>query len=89
MPKTKMQWALYTCDELTGLIVAVTLVKPEKKLASVTADSVMKKWNSQSFAAGVNRKQIEECESRLGIPLREFIELAVSAMQGIHDELGL
>src|SRR3989344_6783302 len=62
MPKTKMQWALYTCDELTGLIVAVTLVKPEKKLASVTADSVMKKWNSQSFAAGVNRKQIEECE---------------------------
>ena len=88
-PKTKMQWALYTCDELTGLIVAVALVKPDKKLASVTPDSVMKKWNSPSFAAGVNRKQIEECGPRLGIPIREFVEIALSAMQSIHDDLGL
>ncbi len=88
-PKTKMQWALYCCDELTGLIVAVALVKPDKKLASVTVDSIMKKWNSPSFAAGVNRKQIEECETRLGIPLREFVEIALKAMQAIHEELGL
>ena len=89
MPKTKMQWALYTCDELTGLIVAVALVRPDKKLASVTVDAVMNKWNSSSFAAGVNRKQIEECEARLGIPLREFVEIALNAMQNIHDDLGL
>ncbi|KKQ84525.1 MAG: Metal dependent phosphohydrolase [Candidatus Woesebacteria bacterium GW2011_GWB1_38_8] len=88
-PKTKMQWALFTCDELTGLVVAVALVKPDKNLAAVTVDSVMKKWNSASFAAGVNRKQIEECDPRLGIPLREFVDIALSAMQGIHDELGL
>lgn len=88
-PKSQMAWALYTCDELTGLIVAVALVKPDKKLASVTVDSVLKKWNSKSFAAGVDRKQIEECEDRLNIPLREFIEIAVSAMQSIHEELGL
>lgn len=88
-PKTKMQWALYCCDELTGLIVAVALVKPGKKLSSVTVDSVMKKWDSNSFAAGVNRKQIEECEPRLGIPLREFVGIALSAMQEIHDDLGL
>lgn len=88
-PKTKMQWALYTCDELTGLIVAVALVKPDKRLASVTVDSVMKKWNSRSFASGVDRKQIEECENRLNIPLREFVEIALLAMQNIHDDLGL
>jgi predicted hydrolase (HD superfamily) len=88
-PKSKMSWALYTCDELTGLIVAVALVKPDKKLSSVTADSVLKKWKSPSFAAGVNRKQIEQCENRLNIPLREFVEIAVSAMQAIHDDLGL
>jgi predicted hydrolase (HD superfamily) len=88
-PKNKLEWSLYCCDELTGLIVAVTLVKPDKKLASVTADSVLKKWNSPSFAAGVDRKQIEECESRLGIPLRDFIEIALTAMQGISPELGL
>lgn len=88
-PKTKMQWALYCCDELTGLIVAIALVKPNKKLAEVTVDSVMKKWNQKSFAGGVNRKQIEECESRLGILIREFVEIALSAMQGISEDLGL
>lgn len=88
-PKTKMQWALYTCDELTGLIVAVALVKPEKRLSAVTVDSVLKKWSSKSFAAGVDRKQIEECEARLSIPLREFIEIALSAMQAISKDLGL
>jgi predicted hydrolase (HD superfamily) len=84
-----MQWALYTCDELTGLIVAVALVKPEKKLSSVTVDSVMKKWNSKSFAAGVDRKQIEECTPRLGIELRDFIQIALTAMQSISMDLGL
>ena len=88
-PKTKMEWALYACDELTGLIVAVALVKPDRKLASVTVDSVLKKWNSPSFAAGADRKQIELCESHLGIPLREFIEITLSAMQGIQKDLGL
>lgn len=88
-PKGNMSWALYCCDELTGLIVAVALVKPEKKLASVTVDSVMKKWRSPSFAAGVNRKQIEECKNRLDIPLREFVEIALKAMQSIHEDLGL
>lgn len=89
LPKTRMQWALYCCDELTGLIVAVTLVKPDKRLASVTVESVKKKWGEKSFAAGVDRKQIEECESRLGVPLDEFIEIALTAMQGISVDLGL
>lgn len=88
-PLSKMEWALYCCDELTGLIVATTLVKPDKKLSSVTVDSVMNKWNEKSFARGVNRDQIKECEGRLEILLREFIEIALSAMQAIAPELGL
>lgn len=89
LPRTKMQWALFCCDELTGLIVAVTLVRPDPKLSSVTVESVQKKWKEKSFAAGVDRKQIEECEPRLGIPLDEFIEIALTAMQGISVDLGL
>ncbi|OGM11371.1 hypothetical protein A2Z22_01140 [Candidatus Woesebacteria bacterium RBG_16_34_12] len=88
-PKTKMEWSLYCCDELTGLIVATALVRPDKRIASVTVDAIIKKWNSPSFAAGVNRKQIEECEPRLKIPLQEFIQIALSAMQGISEDLGL
>lgn len=88
-PKTNMQWALYTCDELTGLIVATALVKPEKKLSAVTVESVQKKWNEKSFAAGVDRKQIEMCEERLHIPLPEFIQIALESMQTIAPDLGL
>ena len=88
-PTTQKGWALYCCDELTGLIVATTLVKPDKKLSSVTVDSVMKKWGEPSFARGVNRSQIKECEGRLQIPLHEFIEIALTSMQSIAPELGL
>jgi predicted hydrolase (HD superfamily) len=89
MPKNRMEWSLYCCDELTGLIVAVALVKPDKRLSSVTVDSIMKKWDEKSFAAGVKREQIEKCEEKLNIPLREFVQIALEAMQGIAPELGL
>lgn len=88
-PQNQLEWSLYCCDELTGLIVAVALVKEDKKLASVTVDSILHKWDQLSFAGGVDRKQIAECEPRLNIPLREFIEIALTAMQTIHEELGL
>lgn len=88
LPETRMQWALYCCDELTGLIVAVALVK-DKKLSNVSVESVLKKWSEKSFAAGVDRSQIEKCEKELGIPLKEFIQIALSAMQNIASDLGL
>jgi putative nucleotidyltransferase with HDIG domain len=88
-PKNKMEWSLYSCDELTGLIVACALVRPDKKLKSVDVASIQKKWGQKSFAAGVNRSQIENCEKELGIPLPEFIEISLKAMQGISKELGL
>lgn len=88
-PANKMEWALYCCDELTGLIIAVALVRPDKRLASVTVDSVMKKWDEKAFAAGVHREQIAECEQRLGISLSEFIGIALEATQSISEDLGL
>lgn len=84
-----MEWALETCDELTGFIVAVALVRPEKKLASVSVDSVMKKWKAREFAAAVDREQIAQCEKKLGIPLNDFITIALTAMQNHAEELGL
>lgn len=85
----KMEWALETCDELTGFIVAVALIRPEKNLASVTIESIMKKWKTKEFAKAVERTHIEQCEKELGIPLPEFITIALGAMQKNHTELGL
>ncbi len=88
-PSTPMEWALYTCDELTGLIVATTLVMPSKKIVDVTVESVMKKFPAKSFAAGVNRDQIKMCETELHIPIQEFVGIALKSMQSIASELGL
>ncbi len=88
-PQSKFEWSLYCCDELTGFIVAVTLTRPDKKLSSVKLESIKKKWKEKSFAKGVERDQIELCKEKLDIPLDEFIQIALSAMQDIHEELGL
>ena len=52
VPKIKLDWSIYCCDELTGLIVAATLVHPSKKLALLTTDFVMKRFNDLTFAKG-------------------------------------
>lgn len=88
-PNNILEWALYTCDELTGLVVATALVRPDKKLASVSVESVMKKFNTKSFAAPVDRAQIQLCEEKLGIKLEDYIGLVLRALQSISDDLGL
>ncbi|MCX7641018.1 MAG: HDIG domain-containing protein [Elusimicrobiales bacterium] len=80
--------ALRAAETITGLIVASTLVLPDKKLSSLTADSVMKRFKDKRFAQGAKREIILECE-QLGIPLKSFIELSISSMQGISKDLEL
>ncbi len=88
-PKTKLEWSLYCGDELSGLIIACALVRPEKQLAAVEVKNVLKKWKEKSFAAGVHREQIELCEEKLGIKLPDFIALCLKALQNISQDLGL
>lgn len=87
-PSTAMDFALLSCDDLTGLIVAVALVHPEK-LGGVTVKSVLKKFNAKGFAASVNREKIKKCEHNLGINLDDFVGLVLSAMQAEAKLLGL
>ncbi len=84
-----MEWALECCDELTGFIVACALVLPTKKLADLSVESVLKKFPKKEFAKPVDRSQIAQCEERLGIPLNEFVQITLSAMQEIAPEIGL
>ncbi len=88
-PKTKMDWALFCGDSLTGLIVAATLVLPSRKLADVTTENVLNRFKEKSFAKGTRREDIALCEEKLGISLPEFVRIALSAMQSIAPELGL
>ena len=85
---TQFQHLLAAGETITGLIVATALVYPDKKLASVKPKSVRKRIKEKAFAAGANRDIIRECEVG-NIPLDEFCNLSLQAMQGIADELGL
>lgn len=80
--------ALAAGETITGLIIATALVYPDKKLASVKPKSIVKRMKEKAFARSVDRDTIRECEI-IGIPLREFAELSLKAMQGISDDLGL
>ncbi len=88
-PKSKMDWAIFIADSLTGLIVATALVRPSRKLTDVKVKSIKKKFKQPSFAAGTRREDIKLCEEKLGIPFDEFLGLALKAMQEIAPELGL
>jgi putative nucleotidyltransferase with HDIG domain len=88
-PKNKMEWAIFIADSLTGLIVATALVRPDKKLKSVEVKSILKKFKEKSFAAGTRREDIKLCQEKLDIPLPEFVGIALKAMQGVSEELGL
>ena len=86
--ETNMAKALYSCDPLTGLIVAAALISPEKKLSAIDTDFVLHRMGEKSFAKGANRNIIRSC-TELGLSLEEFISLGLEAMQDIHEELGL
>jgi predicted hydrolase (HD superfamily) len=80
--------ALICTDPLTGLITAAALVRPDKKLAGLTVESLLKRFGERRFAAGASREQIAFC-SAIGFDLEEFIGIGLEAMKGIAVELQL
>jgi putative nucleotidyltransferase with HDIG domain len=86
---TKLEKALFACDELAGFITATALVKPGKSLAEVDAKSVRKKMKDKAFARSVNRNDITQGAAELGVELEEHIGLCIEAMKAVAAELGL
>ncbi len=84
-----MAKVLFACDELTGLITAVALVRPSKKIGDVKLKSIRKKWKQKAFAAGVNREEIVQGAEELGVELNEHIQFVLEAMQNEAEKLGL
>jgi lysyl-tRNA synthetase class 2 len=88
-PETLMEWSLYACDHMTGIVVACALVSPEKKLASVPLERVMKKFKEKSFAKGATRDEILSGIEHLGISLETLASIVLSAMQVKASNIGL
>ncbi|MFQ6108377.1 MAG: HDIG domain-containing metalloprotein [Candidatus Aminicenantales bacterium] len=86
--QNEMDWAIFSIDPLTGLIIAATLMHPSRRLKEVDAGFVRRRYKEKSFARGAKREDIEQIKN-VGLELDEFISLCLEAMQGIDTELGL
>ncbi len=87
-PNSVMGKALIAADAVSGLIVPTALMMPTRKLSEVSVKSLKKKFSDKSFARNVSRESIMVCEE-LGFERKEFFKLALDALQGISDNLGL
>jgi len=85
---TPLSKALFCTDPLTGLITAAALVRPDRSLSGLTAESLMKRFKEKRFAAGASRQNIASCQE-LGLGMEEFLSLGLESMRGISTELGL
>jgi putative nucleotidyltransferase with HDIG domain len=84
-----MEKALNACDEITGMITAVALVRPSRSLFDLEPSSVKKKWKDRAFAAGANREEMELAAQEFGVELWEHVGNVIIAMRRIAPELGL
>jgi putative nucleotidyltransferase with HDIG domain len=85
---SRVDKALYACDELAGFVTACAMVRPER-LAGMQAASVKKKLKAKGFAASINRDDISRGAADLGVELDEHIQFVIDAMTPIAGELGL
>jgi predicted hydrolase (HD superfamily) len=86
---TLMAKSLYACDEITGLITAVALIRPSKSLFDLSYKSIKKKWNDHSFASGTNREEMERGAQEIGIELWQHVSNVITAMRDIAVEINL
>lgn len=87
--ESRLAKALWACDELSGFVTAIALVKPSKAVKDVDVASVKKRFKEKSFARGVNRDDIFNGAEELGVPLDEHIANVIQALQGASDQLSL
>jgi putative nucleotidyltransferase with HDIG domain len=86
---TPRRKALYACDEITGFVTAVALVRPSRSLLDLEVSSVRKKWKDKAFAAGAERANIEVATADFGLDIWEHVANVIIAMRRIAPELGL
>src|SRR5918995_785161 len=88
-PESALEKTLAAIDELSGFVIAVALVRPDKSIDNVEVKSVRKKMKDKAFAAKVNREEIVRGAERLGVPLDELIAEVIVALRAQSDRLGV
>ena len=86
---TRLARTLFAVDELSGLITAAALVRPDKSVMNLEVASIMKKMKDKAFAKGVNREDIRTGAAELGLEVEKLVTDVLAAMQSRAEALGL
>lgn len=89
VPESPLEKTLCAVDELSGFVVAVALVRPDRSIDNVKVSSVRKKLKDKSFAARVNRDEISHGAERLGVSQDDLIVEVIAALRTESDRLGI
>ncbi len=87
--ESRMEKTLYACDEITGFLTAVAIVRPSRSILDLEVSSAKKKWKDKAFAAGASREDIERAAAEFGIDVWEHVGNVITAMRRAAPELGL
>jgi putative nucleotidyltransferase with HDIG domain len=87
--ESRLEHALFACDEMAGFVTAAALVRPSKSVLDLEPGSVMKRMKDKAFARGVNRDDLRKGAEGLQIPLDQHIANVIAAMREHADDLGL
>lgn len=87
--QSRLEHALYACDEMSGFVTAAALVRPSKSVLDLESSSVMKRMKDKAFARAVSREDLKKGAEELGLPLDEHIKNVIEFMRLQADALGL
>jgi putative nucleotidyltransferase with HDIG domain len=87
--RSRLDHALYGCDELSGFVTACALVRPGRAIAGLDAASVRKKLKDKGFARTVNRDDVYRGAEELGVDLDEHVTFVIQALVRAAPQLGL
>jgi len=87
--ESRLEHALFACDELSGFVTACSLVRPSKSVLDLEASSVMKRMKDKAFARAVSRDDLRKGAEEMGLPLDQHITNVINFMRERADVLGL
>lgn len=87
--ESRLEHALYACDEMSGFVTACALVRPSKSVLDLEAPSVVKKMKDKAFARAVSREDMRRGAEEIGLPLQDHIANVIAFLRERADALGL
>ena len=87
--ESRLEHALYACDEMSGFVTACSLVRPSKSVLDLEAASVMKRMKDKAFARAVSREDLRKGAEEIGLPIDQHIANVITFMRDRADVLGL